>query len=34
MTILSIIVNTVYCVVLNLNIYTDRAMMPTGEVQE
>ncbi len=34
MTILSLIVNTVYCVVLNLNIYTDRAMMPTGEIRE
>jgi hypothetical protein len=34
MTILSLIVNTVYCVVLILNIYTDRAMMSTGEVRE
>jgi hypothetical protein len=34
MTILSIIANIVYLVVLNLNIYTDRAMMPTGEVRE
>ena len=34
MAILSIIVNIVYFVVLNLNIYTDRAMMPTGELRE
>ena len=34
MTILSIIANIAYFVVLNLNIYTDRAMMPTGEVRE
>ncbi len=34
MTILSIIVNIAYFVVLNLNIYTDRAMMPTGEIRE
>ena len=33
-TILSIIVNILFFVVLNLNIYTDRAMMPTGEVRE
>ena len=33
-TILSIIVNIAYLVVLNMNIYTDRAMMPTGEVRE
>ncbi len=33
-TILSIIVNIAYFVVLNMNIYTDRAMMPTGEVRE
>ncbi len=33
MTILSIIVNIVYFVVLNMNIYTDRAMMPDGEVR-
>ena len=33
-TILSIIVNIAYFVVLNLNIYTDRAMMPTGEIRE
>ena len=32
MTILSIIANIAYFVVLNLNFYTDRAMMPTGEV--
>ena len=34
MTILSIIANIAYFVVLNMNIYTDRAMMPTGEVRE
>ena len=34
MTILSVIVSIVYFVVLNMNIYTDRAMMPTGEVRE
>ena len=34
MTILSIIANIAYLVVLNLNIYTDRATMPTGEVRE
>ena len=34
MSILSIIVNIVYFVVLNLNIYTDRTMMPTGEFRE
>ena len=34
MTILSIIVNIVYFVVLNMNIYTDRAMMPDGKVRE
>ena len=33
-TILSIIVNIAYFVVLNMNIYTDRAMMPTGDVRE
>ena len=34
MTILSIIANIAYFIVLNINIYTDRAMMPTGEVRE
>ena len=34
MTILSIIVNIAYFVVLNMNIYTDRATMPTGEIRE
>ena len=34
MTILSIIINIIYFVVLNMNIYTDRAMMPTGEIRE
>ena len=33
-TILSIILNIAYFVVLNLHIYTDRAMMPTGEIRE
>ena len=33
-TILSIIVNIAYLVVLNMNVYTDRAMMPTGEIRE
>ena len=33
-SILSIIVNIAYFVVLNMNIYTDRATMPTGEVRE
>ena len=32
--ILSIIVNIVYFVVLNLKLYTDRATMPTGDVRE
>ena len=34
MTILSIIANIAYFIVLNLNIYTDRAMMPNGELRE
>ena len=34
MPILSIIVNIAYFVVLNLELYTDRAMMPTGDVRE
>ena len=33
-SILSIIANISYFIVLNLSIYTDRAMMPTGEVRE
>ena len=33
-TIISIIVNIAYFVILNMNIYTDRAMMPSGEVRE
>lgn len=33
MTIITIIVNIAYFVVLNMNIYTDRAMLPTGEVR-
>ena len=34
MAILSIIVNIAYFVVLNMNIYTDRAMLPNGKVRE
>ena len=34
MSILFIIINIAYFVVLNINIYTDRAMMPTGEIRE
>lgn len=34
MTVLSIIANITFFVVLNMNIYTDRAIMPTGEVRE
>ena len=34
MTILSILANIAYFVVLNMNLYTDRAIMPTGEVRE
>ncbi len=34
MTILSILANISYFVVLNMNLYTDRAIMPTGEVRE
>ena len=33
-TILSIIANITYFVVLNINIYTDQVMMTTGEIQE
>ena len=33
-SILSIIANIAYFVVLNMNIYTDRATMPTGEIRE
>ena len=33
-TILSIIANIVYFVVLNMNIYTDRTIMPDGRVRE
>ena len=33
-TILSIIANIAYCAVLNMNIYTDKAMMPNGEIRE
>lgn len=32
--ILSIILNIVYFVALNIEFYTDRAMMPTGQVRE
>lgn len=34
MNIVFIIVNIAYVVVLNMKIYTDRALMPTGEVRE
>lgn len=34
MPILSILLNIVYFVVLNLELYTDRSMMPTGDVRE
>ncbi len=34
MTILSIIVTIAYFVILKMDIYTDRAMMPNGEVRE
>ena len=34
MSILSIIANIVFFAVLNMNIYTDRAMMPNGEVRQ
>jgi len=34
MTVLSIIANITFFVVLNMNIYTDRAIMPTGEIRE
>lgn len=33
-SILSVIVNIGFFAVLNMNIYTDRAMMPTGEIRE
>ena len=32
--IVSILINVIYCVVLNLELYTDRAMMPGGQVRE
>ena len=32
--ILPILLNAVYCVVLNLDIYTDRARMPDGGIRE
>ncbi len=34
LAILSIVVNIAYFVVLNIELYTDRAIMPTGEVRE
>ena len=34
MAILSIIINIAYFVVINMNIYVDRAMMPSGDVKE
>ena len=32
--IVSILANVIYCVVLNLELYTDRAVMPGGEVRQ
>ena len=32
--IVSILVNVIYCVVLNLELYTDRAVMPGGQIRE
>ncbi len=32
--ILTVILNAVYVIVLNLDIYTDRAMMPNGQTRE
>lgn len=34
LSIVSLILNILYCVVLNLELYTDRAVMPTGEIRE
>ena len=34
LSILSILVNVVFLIVLNLDLYTDRAMMPTGDIRE
>ena len=34
MTVLSIIANITFFVILNMNIYTDRAILPTGEIRE
>lgn len=34
MTVLSVIANIVYLVVLNTELYTDRVKMPTGDVRE
>ena len=34
LAIISIVVNIAYFVVLNIELYTDRAIMPTGEVRE
>jgi hypothetical protein len=31
--IISIVLNIVFCIVLNLNLYTDSAMMPTGQMR-
>ena len=33
-SLISIVVNIVYCVVLNLTLFTDRAVLPGGKVQE
>ena len=34
LNIISIVANAVFLAVLNLNLYTDRAMMPNGEMRE
>ena len=33
-SLISIVVNIVYCVALNLTLFTDRAVMPGGEVRQ
>ena len=33
-SLISVVVNIVYCVVLNLTLFTDRAVMPGGEVRQ
>ena len=32
--ILTILLNVLYCIVLNIDLYTDRAMMPSGQIRE